>query len=300
MSAVLAVVAKSVAVALGISGTVSLLDLCLISVVGGLLASVLVLVAGLALATGGVRYGWDLDNVTVPLMSTLGDVLTLPALFMATFLVGIAVLTPLLAGVTVVMAVVSLLLAWASPLEQLRRIVRESLPVLTLAGSISAMAGIVLERRFGSLSTFPALLVLVPAHLSSAGALGGILSARLATKLVLGVVSPQGIPGREARGDMAFIFLLAVPVYLLNGIGAHFVGRLLGHASPGLVEMAALSLLGGLAAIAFVVIVAYYGAIATQRVGLDPDTYGVPVVSSSVDFVGAFTLVLVISAIGLG
>jgi mgtE-like transporter len=48
-----------------------------------------------------------------------------------------------------------------------------------------------------------------------------------------------------------------------------------------------------------VVAVAYYGAVAAHRTGVDPDTYGIPVVSSSVDFVGAFTLILAIATLGL-
>ena len=49
---------------------------------------------------------------------------------------------------------------------------------------------------------------------------------------------------------------------------------------------------------AFVVVVAYYGTIVAFRTGLDPDTYGIPVVSSSVDFVGALTLIVTIAALG--
>ena len=299
MSGLLAVIAKSVAVALGISDTISILDLGLISVLGGFLASLLVLGAALALTTGAVRYHWDLDNVTAPLVSTLGDVLTLPALYVATFLVGIAVVTPLLGTAALVVAVAALIVGAMSRLHLLRRIVRESLPVLVVAGAVSAMAGIVLERRFESFHDLPALLVLVPAHLSSAGALGGILSGRLSTKLVLGVVAPSAAPGREARGDIALVFLVGLPVYVFNGIGAHVVSGLLGYDGPGLGHMVALSLIAGVVAVAFVVTVAYYGTIAAVRTGLDPDTYGIPVVSSSVDFVGAFTLVLTIALLGV-
>ena len=299
MSALLAVIAKSVAVALGITGTISIVDLGLISVLGGFLASVLVLGAALALTTGAVRYDWDLDNVTAPLVSTLGDVLTLPALYVATFLVGISIVTPVLGGVALAVAAAAIVVGATARLELLRRIVRESLPVLVVAGAVSAMAGIVLERRFEAFSDLPALLVLVPAHLSSAGALGGILSGRLSTKLVLGVVSPSTLPGKEARGDIALVFLLGLPVYLFNGVGAHFVSLMLRHDSPGLLQMVGVSLVGGMVAVGFVVVVAYYGTIAAVRTGLDPDTYGIPVVSSSVDFVGAFTLVLTIAALGL-
>ena len=56
------------------------------------------------------------------------------------------------------------------------------------------MAGIAIEKRLDTFSTYPALLVLFPAFLSSAGALGGILSARLATKLHLGMMPPTPSP----------------------------------------------------------------------------------------------------------
>ena len=49
----------------------------------------------------------------------------------------------------------------------------------------------------------------------------------------------------------------------------------------------------------FVMAVAYYGTIAAWRVNLDPDTYGIPVVTASVDFVGAVALIVTVIAVGL-
>ena len=183
--------------------------------------------------------------------------------------------------------------------EGLQRIVHESVPVLLVAGFVSAGAGVTLEKSFARFEALPALLVLVPAHLSSSGALGGILSGRLASKLFLGLVQPTARPNLEARRDVSLAFLLAVPVYLVNGIGAHVVARLLGQASPGLGYMVLLSLVGGALAILVVVAVAYYVTVAAYRTGVDPDTYGIPIVSSSVDLVGAFTLVIGMSLLGL-
>ncbi|HET9443816.1 MAG TPA: magnesium transporter [Acidimicrobiales bacterium] len=299
MSVVLALVAKSVAVVLGLSDTISVLDLAVISTVGGLLASVVVLAATLGLASGAVRYNWDLDNVTAPLVSTMGDVLTLPALYLGTYLVGVHVLTPTLGAVFLVGSALALAAGLRSKLTLLPRIVRESLPILTLAGAISAMAGILLEKRYDSFAAYPALLVLVPAQLSTAGALGGILSSRLSTKIHLGVVMPASVPTKPARADLAIVFLMAAPVFAFNGAGAHLVGRGLGHASPGLLGMVGASLVGGVAAMFFVLALAYYGTMFAVRSGVDPDTYGIPVVSSSVDFIGAFTLILAIVVLGM-
>ncbi|HEX5367323.1 MAG TPA: magnesium transporter [Acidimicrobiales bacterium] len=299
ISLVLAVVAKAIAVGMGLAGSISLLSMATVSIVGGVLGSVVVLAASLALTAGAVRFGWDLDNVTAPLVSTLGDVLTLPALWLATFLLGIPVVTPVVGTVLVVASLAFLVAGWRSSTSGLRRIVHESVPVLVVAGCVSAGAGVTLEKSFARFDALPALLVLVPAHLSSSGALGGVLSGRLSSKLFLGLVPPDPRPNREARRDVTLVSLLAVPVYLFNGVGAHVVARVLGQQGPGLGEMAAVSMIGGALAIAFVVAVAYYGTILAYRTGVDPDTYGIPVVSSSVDLVGAFTLIIAISLLGL-
>ena len=36
-----------------------------------------------------------------------------------------------------------------------------------------------------------------------------------------------------------------------------------------------------------------------MRFGLDPDTYGIPMVTSSLDLVGAFTLIVAVAAVGV-
>jgi mgtE-like transporter len=45
--------------------------------------------------------------------------------------------------------------------------------------------------------------------------------------------------------------------------------------------------------------VGYYAAVATFRLGLDPDNHGIPIVTSSLDLLGAFSLVLAIVILGL-
>lgn len=299
MSMALAGVAKITSTALGIMGTISVIDLALISIAGGMLASVLVLVATVALAGGSVRYGWDLDNVTAPLVSTLGDVLTLPALWLATHLVQVDVIADVLGLLLAGVSAAALVYGWRTRFDILRGIVRESAPILLCAGFLSTMAGVAIEKRLAVFSAYPALLVLVPAFISSAGAVGGILSSRLSTKLHLGLIEPKPVPGREAREEGLLVLLLAAPVFLFNALGAHYVGRVLGQASPGLLLMTAASLVGGFFTVAFVVGIAYYGTVAAFRLGLDPDNYGVPVVTSSVDFLGAVALIVTIVSLGI-
>lgn len=299
MSLVLVALVASISIGLGLGPTIGLSDLVLISVGGGTLASLPVLAATLGLAAGAVRFGWDLDNVIAPLVSTLGDVLTLPALWLATGLLGFGLVTTGVGWVLAAAALLALIAGAAASSVQLRRIVRTSIPVLVLAGVVSSLAGVALENRLVTFTVLPALLILVPAHLSSAGALGGILSARLSSQLHLGLTPPSGVPSKAARQDLAFVGALSLPVFVVNGIGAHLVAVATSQASPGLGRLVGASVLAGLVAMVVVLAIAYYGSIAAFRTGIDPDTYGIPLVSSTVDLVGVLTLVVAIAVLGL-
>lgn len=299
MSVVLAVIAKVVAVAVGVEGTIPIAAMALISVLGGVLASLVVLAGSIGLAYGAVRFGWDLDNVVAPVVSTLGDVATVPSLFLATFLVGIPYLTTTLGVVLSIAGVAAFAYGLYARGRIVRNVVRESWPILTAAAVLSTLAGVALEQRLDLLTVFAALLILQPAFVSSAGGLGGILSSRLSSKLHLGFVEAHRVPGREARLDAVSVLLIGFPVYVLNAVGAHFLAGLVGQQSPGLPAMLAVSLIAGLVTVLFVIVVAYYGTVAAVTMRVDPDTYGIPVVTSSVDFAGSVSLLVSVVALGI-
>ena len=299
LGVVLAVMAKGTALAFNVSPTMSLADFVVISAMGCLLAAFVVLAITLATTAGAVRYGWDLDNVVAPMVTVAGDVVTLPSLVVAAELAGVDVLTPSIAWTLTAMAAASVLWGLRNRLEELRTIMRESLPVLTVAGLLDLVAGITVEKRIDDFLEFPVLLVLLPGYLATAGALGGVLSSRLSTKLHLGLARPSALPSGAARVDLATTFALAIPVFVLLGLVASIAGGLTGHAGPSLAELLGVVVLGGLLATVLIVAVAYYGTLAAVRFGVDPDTYGIPMVTSSLDLVGAFTLIVAVVVVGV-
>ncbi len=299
MSTVLALVARLVAVAFGIEDAIDVFDMVFISVIGGALASLVVLGATVLLSVLAVRRNWDLDNLVAPTVSTLGDVITIPCLWVVALLVGSAGWTELIAVASIVGSAVVLVLSVRSHLEDLRRIVIESLPVLSVALVLSTLAGMALQKRIELLAAVPALLVLQPAFVSSAGALGGILSSRMSTKLHLGLVRPGMAPELEVQRDALLVMAVGLPVYVFNALGAQAVAALLGQRSPGVWQMLVVSLLGGALTMLFMVAIAYYGTIAAWRVDVDPDSVGIPVVTASVDFVGVVAMIAVAVTIGV-
>jgi mgtE-like transporter len=299
ISFALAVLAKAVAVAFGVADTISVLDFAVISVVGGVISSIVVLAITLGVAALSVRRGWDMDNVAAPLVTAAGDMVTLPSLFVATYLVDVQVVTPVLGVASVLLAVASIVAGLRTRHGLLRRIVRESLPVLVVAGALDVLAGLTIEQRLDSFLAYPALLVLIPPFLEDTGALGGILAARLSSKLHLGVIEPVAAPQRPARDDFALIACLAVPVFVLVALSADLASVLFDRAGPGALRMVAVSLLGGFLATAVAMIVAYYGSVTAFRLGLDPDNHGIPLLTSSMDLVGAVSLILAVYLVGI-
>jgi mgtE-like transporter len=99
--------------------------------------------------------------------------------------------------------------------------------------------------------------------------------------------------------DATVIFLFAAFMFSLRGIAAELIARLLGLASPGAVTMVGVSVAAGMIATVLAVVIAYYVAVATYRLGMDPDNHGIPIVSSTMDLLGMIAFVIALLAFGV-
>jgi mgtE-like transporter len=299
VSIALAVLAKEIARLFGVE-TIPLTHYIAVSVVGGLLSSLVILAITLGVAAMSVKRGWDMDNVAAPIVTAAGDLVTLPALWLTTFLLPVGALPEIVSLLSVVAGiVVTIFLIRNKDLRIFRRIVHGSLTVLIMAGVVDVVAGLTIERRLEHFLIYPGLLVLIPPFLEDAGALGGILSARLSSKLHLGTIPPQTIPSVRSWEDILLTYILGVPVFLFVGLSGTLVSAAVGLETPGLLQMLSLTMLAGAIATTGAVFVAYYTAMVSFRHGLDPDNYGIPVVTSSMDLIGAIALILSMVWLGI-
>jgi mgtE-like transporter len=62
--------------------------------------------------------------------------------------------------------------------------------------------------------------------------------------------------------------------------------------------MVTIALSAGLLATVVLALVAYAAASATFRFGLDPDNFGIPIVTATMDFLGVLCLVAAIALVG--
>jgi mgtE-like transporter len=298
-SATMGVLARGIAGLLGID-TISVWDFIAIAMLGGVLSSAVVLVFTVALSIASYRRGWDLDSVGAVLVTVAGDVVTLPALFVASYIAGIRLVTPIVGVVCLIVGIASLVRGWTVRHTLARRIVRESLPVLSIAMVLDILAGSVVEPRMEAVFTaFPAFLILIPGFLENTGALGSILAARLGTKLHLGAVTARGIPGAPALLDGTIVLVLGVFVYTLSAVTSLIVAEVADKAHPGVLAFIGVALVGGLIAMMVAAIIGYYAAILSYRFGFDPDNHTVPLVTSGMDLLGVICLVIALLVVGV-
>jgi mgtE-like transporter len=297
-SAAMGVLARSIASLLGIA-TVSVWDLILVAMVGGVLSSAFVLAFTVSLSVTSFRRGWDLDSVGAVMITTVGDAVTLPCLLAASYLAGRGYVTVGLGAVALLAGIAALWAGCRSALAVTRRIVRESFPVLALAIVLDILAGAVVEPRVERLLSLPSLLLLLPGFLARTGALGSILAARLGSKLHLGAVTATARPGAAAVLDASIVLLQGVSVYALTALLTLGLSEVLGYAYPGALRFVAVTMVGGLLATLVASAIGYYAAIVSYRFGLDPDNYTIPIVTSGMDLLGIICLVAALVAFGV-
>ena len=88
------------------------------------------------------------------------------------------------------------------------------------------------EAREPGLERLAGLYILIPPFVSQAGALGGILSSRLSSKLQLGVITPRGRPERPAVLDASIVVALGAVIFTLIGVVGLGLADLFGHGAP--------------------------------------------------------------------
>jgi mgtE-like transporter len=280
--------------------SISLWRLATVSIVGGAIGSALILMITLALSVLSFRRGWDLDSVSTPMVTALGDMTTLPSLFLATYLLRSDLVAVPAAVISIAVAVYAAIRSYTVADRVIRRIVVEMTAVILLTPILDILAGTLLRARQEQLVAVPVLLALIPPFVSQAGALGGIFTSRTASKLQIGVMTARGLPEIPALVDASIVSALSIAVFAMVGVVAYALGvatDLVGM--PSLPALVGGTVLAGLIVTPVTLVAGYYLAIGTFRFGLDPDDQSVPIITSVMDLAGVAVLLFVMTSLGV-
>ena len=282
--------------------TIDVMQFTFISMVGGLLAGVIVLVFNIIIAYVGFKRDWDVDNITAPLIAAAGDIATVPMIFVATIMARdfelwiVHVVCIILLVITAISTF--LILHRKNPrrkrMNEAKRIIKQSLPVLTACVLFEILAGIIIETQTASLVDYAVLLVLLPAFLNEGNALSGMLTSRLSSMLHLGTLDSAPLPPREAYENFAIMYILALVTFIMIGSAAFFMVE---PSNLPYGQLMITVLIAGMLTTTVINFLSYYVAVAAIKFNLDPDDHCIPITSSIMDVVGTAILVAVIAVI---
>ena len=291
------------------SGTKSVWDFIFISTLGGVVAGLMVLFFNILIAYEGKKRGWDVDNITAPLISAVGDIVTMPMIFVATWLFFI--IEDLEFGETLMFVSSVALIAVSAVLvarlvtrktgkrdfsREAKRIFMQSMPVLLVCLIFEIGAGITIQDQQDSLIEYGVLIIMLPAFLNQGNALSGMLTSRLSSMIHLGTLRSKRLPPGEANENFLLMYVCAMVTFLYIGLISYgatiFTGT---HGDLGLAHSLAIILIAGFLATTVLNFLSYYVAVLADRLGLDPDDHCIPITSSVMDLLGSAVLVGVVS-----
>ena len=294
------VIAWGVSAALGLR-TVGILDLVAISLIGSVLSSLVLFVVVVWMARRADAVGFRMDDAGAPIITATGDLVTLPALIAATFVLDVPVLPTVLGAIGVLGSLTAMVMGVRRRDGMIRRVVRESLVVLTIAVTIDVLAGVVVEGRAEQQFGAASLLILIPPFIANCGSLGGMLSSRLGSKLHVGLLEPRLLPGKTAILDFSLTALLGTLAFTGVGIAGWIAALVVPGVTPlSLGATVAVTFVAGMFALPIMAMVAYAAATNSFRFGFDPDNHGIPVVTAAMDLSGVLCLVAAITLLQLG
>ncbi len=225
--------------------------------------------------------GWNPDNVGVPLISSMGDMVSVFfIIFVAILLIYISKVpfaVPLIVFLTLIY--VFILIKKSLKNSTGKKIYVQSMPILILIAFLELITGSMWEGN-----KIPIILLVIPAVDETLGNIGSIFSSRLTSFIYLGLVKPTALPrGKHFLKEITSLLALSVIVYSI--ISALVIFLTFDLRAVGMVWLSAL------VSIFILILISYYLTIGSLKAKLDPDNVVVPVITTLADIVGTATLI---------
>ena len=294
LSLYLAIFAKIISMIFGLK-SISLMDFILISLVAGIISSLIMLTLTVFISIKSYKGGWDPDNITTPLVAAFGDLLTLPCIIASLLILELMNLNLFIKNIIFVILIISVIILFIYGLytnKYVKTILKQSTPTLILCSFLGIFAGTVLDSFASILLNNPTILTLVPLFSGESGNLVSILGARLSSALHAGLIEAEFKFNEAVRNNFIIIILLYLIVYPFIAILADITSLLLNIEAFSILHLILISLISGLVLIPIMIIIVFVIGIYSFKKGLDPDNVIIPISTSLTDALSNSLLIL--------
>lgn len=183
-----------------------------------------------------------------------------------------------------------------------KKIVRFSLPLLTVCALIEIFAGHILLYKQNTLILYPIFLISIPVINSVGGNIGSVLGARLASGLHVGYISIS-LNDKKMHNNLFTAIMIGLIMYIILGVIIYFFYYLAFSSSNievsiDLINFVIIILGTGFSLVCIVSVLSVFTAFWSFKKGLDPDDIVAPVVTTVGDVFGLLFLFLYIGIVG--
>ncbi|RLI91322.1 MAG: hypothetical protein DRO95_04545 [Candidatus Altiarchaeales archaeon] len=267
-----------------------------ISLFGGLISGIIMLVLTFLIAFVSSSKGYDPDNVTTPLITALGDFFTVPSIIVSAILVGNLIkfnpiLIEVLWYIVILVFIGNIMYVILREGRNVWRIVCESSAVLVLCSFLGSISGILIEYNLSKFLLLPSLLVMIPAFLEEGGNIGSILASRLSSRLHLGLIEPEFKLDKNLVMELISSFILCFCVFPLVGIMNFISSKLTNLQTLNLIDTILLTTISGVILTIIISLITVLLSFISYRRGYDPDNILIPIVTSTADILGIMILI---------
>jgi len=227
--------------------------------------------------------GWNPDNVGVPLISSIGDLVSVIFIILVGYLLlYIYHLPALILGVIIgVLTYVFLIFRMVFKDAEGKRVYLQSMPILIIVALLELITGGMWEANKIAL-----ILLILPPTLETLGNIGSVYSSRLSSFMYLGFLEPTLIPrGKHFKREILSIFALAVIIYALISIFVYVVTF----------DFKAILMvwLSAFISLIILLLISYYLTVGSLKMKLDPDNVVIPVITTLADIIGTSSILFV-------
>jgi len=173
---------------------------------------------------------------------------------------------------------------------QMKKILMESIPLLTVLMIIEIFGGQVLNSQLERFVVFPILLMFIPVINGVCGNIGSILGARVSSGLHVGYITPD-FRGKELRENMIGIVLLALLTFCFLGCLVYVISTSF--------KLVFIMMGAGLLLTLGMICLCIPTAMISFRKGIDPDNVVIPILTTGADVLGILCLLLMIKLVGI-
>ncbi len=274
--------------------TIGFMHLFFISLFGSLIAGIGLTITTLFISIYSFKKGLNPDNVTTPVITSIGDILNVLSLFAVGIVSlslsrGFMTYSSLITGIIIVVfSVYSLRYS-----DYGKKVVKDSVAILAFCALLGTLAGVLLDDNIGFIDVFPLLLVLTPLFNGTNGNIGGILSARISTSFHLGQAEINLLPEKDMLKEFSYVFVLYVLLFPLLAILAFLMSMIIDIPQMGFFDVFMITILVAVLSSLVTMLSSYYLTYFSVKTKIDPDNVVIPIVTSLMDIASVYILLLV-------